>query len=74
MPCKPQLVHATAKLFNLSECMTPADYESVGPDMACPDCGEDDMDALLCNDDDLITCTNCGRVYVIEDAWTGLTE
>ena len=34
------------------------------PDDACPDCGEAQIDNLAWDDDDKVTCTSCGCVYV----------
>ena len=31
--------------------------------LACPVCGEDDMDKLVWIDDEQVCCNNCGMVY-----------
>jgi rubredoxin len=41
----------------------PDDYERVAPGMACPKCGEDEMDSLVWIDDDKVRCDSCGTVY-----------
>ena len=44
----------------------PADdcyFERVRPGCACPQCGEDDIDALLWIDDENVRCDNCNHVY-----------
>lgn len=41
-----------------------ADYrEDVSLVMACPQCGNRDMDTLLMDDQDLAHCQKCGTVY-----------
>ena len=41
------------------------DYERVPVGAECPTCGEDDMDALVWDDDaEGVTCTTCGTHYV----------
>lgn len=41
----------------------PDDYDRVAPGMACPKCGEDEMDLLVWIDDDKVRCDSCGTVY-----------
>ena len=41
-----------------------ADYrEDVSLVMACPQCGNRDMDMLIMDDQDYCTCQSCGTVY-----------
>jgi rubredoxin len=41
----------------------PNGRDRVAPGMACPRCGEDEMDSLVWIDDDQVRCTSCGTVY-----------
>ena len=34
------------------------------PEDACPDCGEVRIDYLVWDDDEKVTCSSCGCVYV----------
>ena len=39
------------------------DYERVTDGNECPYCGEDEMDRLVWDDQDWVTCTTCGTIY-----------
>lgn len=41
------------------------DEELVPQSCACPRCGEQRMDMLMLDDDDIVTCASCGEVYDI---------
>jgi len=38
---------------------------AVPPGCECPNCGEDDADVLLLDEEDNVTCTRCGHRYYI---------
>ena len=40
------------------------EVELVGPEGACPGCGEDLQDELIWTDDAFVQCQSCGREYV----------
>jgi len=41
-----------------------AEYrDQLSPVMACPQCGNRDMDSLVMDDDDRCTCDKCRRMY-----------
>ena len=37
--------------------------ERVAPVFACPCCGEDRMDWLVWDEDEMVNCKTCGEVY-----------
>ena len=40
------------------------EVELVGPETACPGCGEDLQDELIWTDDEFVQCQTCGWEYV----------
>jgi hypothetical protein len=44
----------------------PDDANLVPPNFACPNCGERDMDQLICDEDgEHVACQRCGTSYVV---------
>ncbi|MCB9854644.1 MAG: hypothetical protein H6818_03075 [Phycisphaerales bacterium] len=37
--------------------------DRVGPENACPSCGEREINRLVWNEEDQVECTTCGHVY-----------
>jgi hypothetical protein len=42
-------------------------YDRVPHGCECPRCGEDNIDALIMNDDDTVTCYSCFLTYSINE-------
>lgn len=42
---------------------TTSDYERVDPAFRCPRCGEDDVDQLVWDENEMVSCANCGNIY-----------
>ena len=50
----------------ITDCDTQDDANLVPRDFACPNCGQRDMDQLICDDDgEHVDCKSCGMSYTV---------